>query len=346
MLAAIDKLPLWSLLVASAVVGMLMGVLARGLVRRSLVHLADVRPTELNQVLAATLPRPVGVGVFLLTLAMALRFVPLPESRLVALHRFLTAGVAVLGVAVLMRVAARSLEAYGRSNPDLRLSAGVGKAAIWMIGLAVDAVLVSDALGISLAPALTALGVGSLALALGVQDTLSNLASGLYIVIDKPIRPGDFVRVDPSYEGYVETIGWRSTSMRTLSSNLVIIPNGTLAKSVITNYSRPTPLVAATVCIEFAADSDVGRIDDVLSDEAKGALDIRGIAENPAPTVSLTPGFVDGVIAFTIRFYARSFADQFSAQSTLRKRLAARLQKEGIRLADARPAPTRKEQPR
>ena len=81
--------------------------------------------------------------------------------------------------------------------------------------MAIVAVLVSDALGVSLAPALTALGVGSLAVALALQDTLSNFFSGLYLVVDKPVRPGDFIRIDPSYEGYVDpSAGARRTCGR------------------------------------------------------------------------------------------------------------------------------------
>src|SRR5262249_34662646 len=154
---------------------------------------------------------------------------------------------AILGVAVVMRVALRSIDAYGRSNPELRSSSGIGHAVTWVVGLAVVAVIVSDALGVSLAPALTALGVGALAVGLALQDTLSNFFSGLYIIFDKPVRPGDFIKVDPSYEGYVESIGWRSTHLRTMANNLVVIPNATLSKAIITNYTCPTPHMATSV---------------------------------------------------------------------------------------------------
>src|SRR5271165_2520314 len=182
--------------------------------------------------------------VFLVAVASGLRLVPLGLPLAQETHRLLAVAIAVIGVALLMRIGFRSIDAFGRSNPALRSASGVGKAVTWMVGLALVAVLVSDGLGISLAPALTALGVGSLAVALALQDTLSNFFSGLYLVVDKPVRPGDFVRVDPSYEGYVESIGWRSTRLRTLGNNFVIIPNMTLSKAIITNYTLPTALVA------------------------------------------------------------------------------------------------------
>jgi small-conductance mechanosensitive channel len=339
-----DTLPFWAPLAGSVAVGALLSIVVRATMRRWLAGIATTHPSEVTRGLAATLPRPVGVAMFLVSAATGLRFVPLSEPRLMVAHRALAVACAVLGVAVFMRVASRAVDAYGRSNPELRSSAGVGKALVWLIGLGLDAVLVSDAFGISLAPALTALGVGSLAVALALQDTLSNFFSGLYLVVDKPVRLGDFVRVDPSYEGYVESIGWRSTRLRTLGNNSVIIPNTTLSKAIITNYSLPTALVASNVRVDVTTDADVDRVEDALADVARRAVDVPGIAETPAAGVSLTPGFVDGGIGFTIFFHARSFAEQGAVQHALRKRVAARLKKEGIALSSVRVAVLKREE--
>jgi small-conductance mechanosensitive channel len=337
-LASIDKLPLWSLVAAYVAVWLLAGVLVRLLLGRSLRRIAAAARTEWTEVLAHSLPRPAGIGVFLVAMAAGLRALPLAQSKLTEAHKLIAVALAVLGVAVLMRVAFRAIEAFGRSNPELRSSAGIGKAVTWVVGLGIVSVLVSDALGISLAPALTALGVGSLAVALALQDTLSNFFSGLYLVVDKPVRPGDFIRVDPSYEGYVQSIGWRSTHLRTLNNNLVIIPNGTLSKAIITNYTLPTPHVASSVRVDVAADADLDRVEDALADEAKRAADIAGMADAPAPSVSMSPGFADGAVGFTIFFHVRSFGDQGAVQHALRKRIAARFRKEGIPLSQTRVA--------
>jgi small-conductance mechanosensitive channel len=337
-LLSLEKVPFWSIAVGYVVLWALLGVLVRSLLRRTLVRFAALRRTELSEVIASSLPRPAGIALFLVAIATGLRFLPFERPQLMEAHRLLAVALAVLGVAVLMRVAFRSIEAFGRSNPELRSSAGIGKAITWVVGLGLCAVLVSDALGISLAPALTALGVGSLAVALALQDTLSNFFSGVYLVVDKPVRPGDFIRIDPSYEGYVESIGWRSTHLRTLGNNLVVIPNATLSKAVITNYSLPTPQVASSVRVDVAGEADLDKTEDALSDEARRALDIPGIADAPAPSVSMSPGFVDGGVAFTLYFHVRSFGDQGGVQHALRKRIAARLKKEGVPLANVRTA--------
>lgn len=331
-LDALEKLPLWPFLAAYLALWFLVALLVRNLLRRWLAGLSKVQHTEVTEVLAASLPRPAAVGVFLVGMAEGVRFLPATEAHIESVRRLFTASFALLGVVVIMRVAMRLIDAYGRSNPELKSSAGIGKAITMVLGVSVSALLVSDALGISLAPALTALGVGSLAVALALQDTLSNFFSGLYLVVDKPIRPGDLVRVDPTYEGYVESIGWRSTHLRTLSNNRVIIPNGTLSKAIITNYSQPTALVQAGVRIDVGLDAEIDRVEDILKDEAARAVDIPGMAAEPPASVSLTPGFTDGLIGFTVFFYAQTFAQQYGVQNALRKRIALRLRKERVPL--------------
>lgn len=333
----------WSLAIAYVALWVFAAVMVRRALHRSLAHLLATHPSELNEVLAASLPRPAAMTVFLVAIAGGLRLLPLGLSLAQETHRVLAVALATIGVASLMRIVFRSIDAFGRSNPALRSASGVGKAVTWTVGLAVVAVLVSDVLGISLAPALTALGVGSLAVALALQDTLSNFFSGLYLVVDRPVSPGDFIRVDPSYEGYVDSIGWRSTRLRTQGNNLVVIPNATLSRAVITNYSLPTPQVASSIRVDVAPEVDVDRVEDALADEAKRSVDIPEIADAPAPSVVLSPGFVDGALAFTIHFHVRSFSAQNNAQHTLRKRVAARLRREGIPLAAVRSVLLRRE---
>src|SRR5271168_3645884 len=74
-------------------------------------------------------------------------------------------------------------------------------------------------LRVDIRPLLTALGVGGLAVALALQDTLANLFAGLYISVSSQIRVGDYVKLNTGEEGYVSDITWRSTTLRSLSNN-------------------------------------------------------------------------------------------------------------------------------
>ena len=118
--------------------------------------------------------------------------------------------------------------------------------------------MVLENLGISLTAIWTTLGVGSVAVALALQETLSNLFAGLYLLADRPVSPGDYIKLDSGQEGYVMHIGWRSTTMRTQSNNIVFVPNSTMAKAVITNYSLPELMVSVTIPVRVAYGSDPG----------------------------------------------------------------------------------------
>lgn len=103
----------------------------------------------------------------------------------------------------------------------------------------IASIIILDRLGIEITPLLAGLGVAGLAVALALQDTLSNFFSGVYILADKPIRIDDFIKLESGEEGFVRDIGWRSIRIETLPGDLVIIPNAKLSQSTIVNYSLP-----------------------------------------------------------------------------------------------------------
>jgi small-conductance mechanosensitive channel len=194
-------------------------------------------------------------------------------------------------------------------------------------------------LGISLTAVWTTLGVGSLAVALALQETLSNLFSGLYLLADRPVSPGDYIKLDTHQEGFVVGIGWRSTVLRTVGDYYIVVPNATLAKSVITNFSVPLPHMGYGLPVNVAYGTDPGRVEKVLLEVAQEAIrdGLPGLLADPAPSVSFIPGFGDSALGFTLGVQLRRFDDQYRVQSNLRKRIVKRFQEEGIEM----PFPTR-----
>ena len=324
MAALLSSVSPWAIVGAYALFWFVVSALVRSMLRRWLAEAAPSQRTELSELLAAGVPRAAGIAVFLVAMSAGLRWVPLPAIVSQEVTRYFPVGLGILGIGVVMRIAFRAIDAYGRSNPDLKSTAGLGRAATWIVGVASMALYVSEALRISLAPALTALGVGSLAVALALQDSLSNFFAGVHLLADKPIRPKDFIRFDVN-EGYVEAIGWRSTQLRTLSNNLIVVPNATLAKAVITNFSRPTPRLTVEVRIDVSNETDPDAVEKILIEEAERAVDIAGIVAEPPPVVRFTQGPGDGTFGFTIFLQAEEIGAQGLIQHTLRKRVVARL---------------------
>jgi small-conductance mechanosensitive channel len=329
------ELPTWPLAALYLLVAIFLGVVVRNALHGAIERAAGRMDPHLQRILLRSLPRPAGSAAFLLGASMGLRFLPLPASVETLTKHDIPFVLGTIGVTVLMRVALAAIGAYGESFPQLKSTAGMARAITWIIGLTLIAVLVSDALGISLAPALTALGVGSLSVALALQDTLSNFFAGVYLLIDKPIRPGDFVRIDGGNEGYVETIGWRSTRLRTLAPSAIIVPNATLSKSIITNFKLTNPRLLLATPIEVSLDADPDKVGPLLGDEAAHANDIAGVDATKTPFVRLAIG--DRGLSYTLYVTILESGDGGLVQQELRKRAIARLRREGVALAEPNP---------
>jgi len=185
-------------------------------------------------------------------------------------------------------------------------------------------------LRVDIRPLLTALGVGGLAVALALQDTLSNLFAGLYISVSSQIRVGDYIKLNSGEEGYVSDITWRSTTLRSLANNFIFVPNSKLGQAIITNYNLPAKSVGVSVNIHVAFDADTDAIEALLLDETMREK-IDGLITDPPPSIAWSPA-ADSSLLFAINFQVAEFANQATVQSELRKRVFKRLRKEGIAL--------------
>jgi small-conductance mechanosensitive channel len=193
--------------------------------------------------------------------------------------------------------------------------------------------IILTVLGISVTPLITALGVGGLAVALALQPTLANLFAGIHIMMEQAVRVGDFIKLESGQEGYVEDITWRTTRIRMLPNNMVVIPNGTLSQSIVTNYYLPEKRMSLLIPVSVSYASDPEIVERILIEEAKNAVgEIPGLLGEPEPFVRFIPGFGDSSLDFTLICQVGEFVDQFLAQHELRKRIFKRLRREEIEI--------------
>lgn len=259
--------------------------------------------------------------------------VPLPAKILRAADRLLVLSGLVLSIFLLTKAALLILRSVGARYEAMGNIQAPIETLTKIVFIAVGGMIVLDNLGISLTPIITTLGVGSLAVAIALQDTLGNFFAGLYLKADRPIEMGHYVRLESGQEGFVDRIGWRSTQIRTLQNNIVVVPNNKLAQTIITNYGLPEERMALLIPVGVSYDSDPQRVEEVLLDEAKEAVGkVQGLLGYPEPFVRFIPGFGDFSMNFTLTCHVRTFVDQFVVQHELRKRIFQRFQKEGIQI--------------
>jgi small-conductance mechanosensitive channel len=284
------------------------------------------------------LNRPFMIWVLILAVHLSMQSSDLPPRATLWMGRILLSLWIVSLTIMASRLAGSFIHFHGSGIPGAlpvtTLSQTLAQVAVVILGLLV----LLNLLHISITPILTALGVGGLAVALALQDTLSNLFAGFYVAVARQVRLGDYIRLNTGEEGYVTDIGWRCTTIRALSNNMIIVPNNKLGQAIVTNFYLPSKNMGASIQVGVAYDSDPDQVERVLLEEAlAGAQEITGMLADPAPGVTLDPGFGDWALNFTVGYNVAEFNDQARVRHALRKRILKRLRQEKIDM----PFPTR-----
>ncbi len=201
---------------------------------------------------------------------------------------------------------------------------------IHAIVLVLGALIVLAVLEIPITPLVATLGLGSLAIALALQPTLSNFFSGIHILLDRPVEVGQFVRLESGEEGYVEDIGWRSTRIRLLWNNIVIVPNTKLIDSIITNYYLPVQEMSLLIQVGVHYSSDLAHVERVTCEVAKEVLQrIPGGVTEFEPYIRYHT-FADFSINFKVILRISEFVNKYLIQHEFIKALHKRYKEEGI----------------
>ena len=197
--------------------------------------------------------------------------------------------------------------------------------------------------GISIAPIITAMGVGGMAIALGLQETLANIFSGLQLILSKQLRVNDYIKLSTGDEGRVTDINWRFTTiMPANEGNVVVIPNKTIAGSITTNFSMPRDDIVITIPIGVAYDSDLDEVERVTVEVAREIMmrfdryepnfNAEGADKNPlAPVVRFTT-FADSSINFSVILHSANFTNQYLLKHEFIKAVTKRYREEGIEI--------------
>jgi len=246
----------------------------------------------------------------------------------------------VLTVVLIGSIAIASMRATGSAVEVLsgRTEGAIGSPTLVvnMARLAVGVLgvfIILQNLGIDITPLITALGIGGLAVALALQDTLGNLFAGVQIILSKQVRPQDYVRLDSGEEGWVTDVKSRNTTILTFpDGNLLAVPNSLLASSVVKNFSMPRKALWVSVEAGVSYDSDLEFVERVTLDVARQVLSaVDGGVSDEDPLVRFHT-FGDSSINFEIRMLVREFESQGPIRHELIKRLHERFNEEGIEI--------------
>jgi small-conductance mechanosensitive channel len=310
------------------------GVLVALVLRTALRRLASRAPgsrwfrDELLLALGSMLPWAAAIaGVWAAALTL-----PLNSSWRNDADHGLLALTVLTTTLIVARVAGHMVRAGAQARSGMAGSATIFVNITRIVVLAIGFLVLLDGLGVAITPLLTALGVGGLAVALALQDTLTNLFAGVHILAAGKIQPGDFIQLDNGMQGHVVDTNWRNTTIRQLPNNLVIVPNSTLASSVVTNYYRPEEEVSVSVQVGVSYDSDLEHVERVSCEVGREIMQqVAGAVPGYQPSVRYQE-FGESGVNFSVNLRAAQITNQYVIVHEFIKRLHSRFRDERIEI--------------
>lgn len=198
---------------------------------------------------------------------------------------------------------------------------------LYVVLVIILVVVLFDLLQVSLAPLVTILGAAGLALSLSLKDSLSNLASGIMIIITKPFKQEDYVKIG-DLEGLVERMKFFTTELYTYDNKKIVLPNNAVASSPIINYSA---LKARRLDIDFKAPfgTSLEIVREVLDEVMRSG---EGVLQDPPPAIRLIK-HTSSSLFLSARMWVKT-PDYWTVYFDMQEKIYTHLQKHGIEIKE------------
>ncbi|MBD2566853.1 mechanosensitive ion channel family protein [Anabaena lutea] len=320
----------WIIPIVFVLTGLLGGIIGEKYVFQKLKIFVANKQVPGNQIIFQSLHRMTFIWFVVAGFFWAIISSPLKPDIINVLQKLLTIIVLYSVTLVLARLTAGFVNLFIRRTEGVSTSliSNLAKVGVLILGT----LILLQTVGIEITPIITTLGIGGLAVGLALQDTLTNLFSGFYLLISKQVRTGDYVKLDDGNQGYVTDITWRNTTIKEISNNVIIVPNSKLASAIFTNYHLPAKEITLTMNVGVSYDSDLELVERVTVEVAKEVMQeiAPKLIENEPYLRFHT--FNDFSIDFTLYMRVSEFFDQRIGKHLFVKKLHKRYQKEGIQI--------------
>ncbi|OPX17834.1 mechanosensitive ion channel protein MscS [candidate division WOR-3 bacterium 4484_100] len=311
--------------------GLVIGLVVQNIILTRLRKIALRTKWEGDEVIIDSLRGAIVFWFLLAGIYGAVMHLPLSPNLSTIIIKILVVIIILSVTFFFIRLTTGFLRLYSQKTaalPSASLLINLTKGVILVLG----GLIILQSLGISITPLITALGVGGLAVALALQDTLSNLFAGFHIIVSKMVLPGDYIKLATGEEGYVTDVSWRNTTIRALPNNIVVVPNSKLASSILTNFHQPVNEMSVLVQVGVSYDSDLEKVEKVTIEVAKKVLkEVPGGIPDFEPFIRYHT-FGDFSINFSVILRVKEFVDQYLIKHEFIKRLHKRYQAEGIEI--------------
>jgi small-conductance mechanosensitive channel len=321
----------WTVPVLVFCIAALLALIARHL----LLHVLSRRASrfEFPAVLLEAIRLPSVLWCVAAALAIAIHNAHPPRVFEYWAHKSIGAFVIISITLVIASIAVRMVAVYGERNRIPFAVAGLSRTLIYIFVFSVGLLMLLSQFEVRITPILTALGVGGLAVALALQDTLANLFAGIHILVEEPISVGDFIELTEGQKGTVLDIGWRTTRIRTFGNNILVIPNQKITSGILTNYRLNDARVVAEITIVAAHHAEPDRIAAIAMEAAAG---VPGTLDDPPPVVLFDPGVLPTHLQMKLLVHVANVLERSRVQSQIRVRIYGAFVRNGIPFPELR----------
>jgi small-conductance mechanosensitive channel len=308
-------------------------------IRRFILQISAKTKSELDDMIVSAISLPIFIAIVLVGVFIALQGLPELAGYSVFINTSFTVFYILFGALIIIRIINVFVQWYAievahrtKTKVDEQFLPVIRRVVLGVV-LALALVAILGALGINLDSVVVGLGVGGIAIALAMQDTLSQFFSGAYIIMDRPIKIGDFIELDSGEKGYVTDIGWRSTRIRFLSNNVIIIPNNKLANSKIINYNAPIQEQSVVVPVGVSYHSDLDKVERVTVSVAKKMQQtVEGAVKEHEPFIRYNE-FGDSNINFSVILRVQNYVAKYRLVHEFMKALKKEYDRKGIEIS-------------
>jgi len=324
----------WPLVLIGTLVSALLLALLRFILINRLRHWTSRTRFTLDSLLVSSISFPLtlfSVAALLAIVENLLDYTDLIPEKDLSFSSTVTQLILIIAVVIFIdRFLQGFIGHYALRSSALKNGSGIVQGITRGLIFGIGILVLLGTLGISITPIIASLGITSLAVALALQPTLENFFSGVQLVIDKPVRVGDYIELESGQQGFVDKIGWRSTWIRMLPNNTVIVPNAQLSNSRIINYFYPEKELSVPVEVGVHYNSDLEKVEQVTLEVAREILISHEWGVDEYNTFVVFHTFDSSSINFTVMLRAKEYFNRFWVKSAFIKALHKRYALEGI----------------
>lgn len=327
----IDTVIRWAIPIGIMIIGLVIGLLIEWVMIKAIVRMAKKTKWKWDDVIAESCNRAIAGLIFVFGIWIAAVYAPFESQAEIWIFRVLAGLATLIATIFLARLVAGfltlGLERMGKALASASLITNTVKIIIIAIGI----VSILHNFNIDIGPVFAALGIGGLAAALALQDTLSNFFAGFQIIATRQVRPNDYIRLETGELGRVIDVNWRNVTIQSHpDENLIVVPNSKIATTVMVNYNLPKRLLMEFITVGVSYDSDLDEVERIALVVAEQTVaDVSGVTVTQKPQIRFRE-FSDFSILFQVRLFLPKLKGRGVYKSEFIKRLHKRFNEEGI----------------